>query len=265
MDLGLRGRVALVCAASQGLGRAAAMAFAREGAHVVACSRDKKRINETAKEIAAAGEGVGRVIPVVADMTSPRDIKRFVATAVKEFGRVDVLVTNAGGPPTGAFMDLDDDAWEAGFERNFLSAVRCMREVLPHMQKKKWGRIINITSLTVKQPLNDLIISSAVRPGLLGLAKILGNQYGREGILINNVAPGHYLTARQQELAKTRSAAKGLSLEQYLEEQAKDIPVGRMGKPEELADVIVFLGSERASFVNGTTFSVDGGQVKGWF
>lgn len=262
MDLGLRGRVALVCAASQGLGKAAAAALVREGAHVVICSRDRKKIAAAAKEI---GTGNGRVVAIAADLTKPRDITRFVAKAVKEFGRIDVLVTNAGGPPTGTFPALTDADWQAGFERNFLSTVRCIRAVLPHMQKRRWGRIINITSLTVKQPMNDLIISSSVRPGVLGLAKILSNQYAHEGILVNNVAPGHFLTARQEELARTRAAGKGLSFEQYLQEQAKEIPAGRLGRPEELADVIAFLASERASYVSGATFGVDGGQVRGLF
>jgi 3-oxoacyl-[acyl-carrier protein] reductase len=265
MELGLGGRVAVVCAASQGLGKAAAMAFAREGAHVVICSRDRKRIRAAAADIEGAGTQAIRVVPVVADLTKPRDITRLFKTAMKEFGRIDILVTNAGGPPVGAFSDLDDKDWQAGFERNFMSAARCMREVLPHMQKLQWGRIINITSLTVKQPIDTLVISSAVRPGVIGLAKILANQYGRHGILINNVSPGNYLTARQEELAKSSAAERGLTFEQYLQEQAKEIPVGRLGLPEELADVIVFLGSERASFVNGATIGVDGGQVKGLF
>jgi 3-oxoacyl-[acyl-carrier protein] reductase len=262
MELGLRGRVALVCAASQGLGKAAAAALAREGAHVVICSRDRKKLEAAAKEIAT---GDGRVLPVVADLTKPRDIARCVASVVKEFGRIDVLVTNAGGPPAGTFPGLKDADWQTGFERNLLSAVRCIREVLPHMQKQHWGRIINLTSYTVKQPINDLIISSAIRPGVLGLAKILSNQYAREGILVNTVAPGNYLTARQEDLARTRAGEKGMSFEAYLEAQSKDIPVGRLGRPEELADVITFLASERASFITGATIAVDGGQVRGLF
>ena len=264
MDLGLRGRVAIVCAASQGLGRAAAAGFACEGAHVVMCSRDKKRLAGAAVEIRnTAREYPVRVIPVVADVTKPRAIKALVAKAAKEFGRIDILVTNAGGPPVTAFPDLDDTAWEKGVALTLMSAVRSIREVLPHMQKRKWGRIINITSIAARQPVNDLVISSTLRPGILGLAKVLANQYAKEGILINNVTPGYILTARQKEIGASRAAQKGVSIDQYMQDLVRDIPAGRYGDPEELANVIVFLGSEKASYVTGATISVDGGLAKG--
>jgi 3-oxoacyl-[acyl-carrier protein] reductase len=266
MDLGLEGRVAIVCAASQGLGKAAAIGFARERAHVVICARNRLRLAEAAKEISReTAVKTNEVLAVRADVTKPADIKNLVATAAKRFGRIDILVTNAGGPPVGTFPDLDDDAWGMGIMRNLMSTIRCIRAVLPHMQKQKWGRIINITSLAAKQPVNDLIISSTVRPGILGLSKILANQYGGDGITINNVAPGYMLTARQEEISKIRATSKGVSLDQYMEELARDVPLGRYGAPEELADVIVFLGSARASYVNGATISVDGGLIKGLF
>jgi 3-oxoacyl-[acyl-carrier protein] reductase len=264
MDLGLRGRVAIVCAASQGLGKASAAALAREGAHVVLCSRDRKRINAAAKEIASGAPGV-TVLPMVADLTRPRPIRAMVAAVAKRFGRIDILVTNAGGPPVASFLDLDDDAWQRGIDLNMMSTIRCIREVLPHMRRRSWGRIIAITSLTVKQPLDDLIISSTVRPGLLGLAKILGNQFGREGVLVNCVAPGMILTGRQKEIGEARAAKGEKTFAEYLEAQEKTIPVGRLGRPEELADVIAFIASERASYINGTTVTVDGGYVKGIF
>jgi 3-oxoacyl-[acyl-carrier protein] reductase len=266
MDLGLKGRVAIVCAASQGLGKAAAEGLAHEGTHVVICARDKKRILTAAKQISAAVRGDSvTVVPVVADLTKAKDIKKLVAAALREFGRLDILVTNAGGPPVGLFPDLDDTQWGAGIALNLMSAIRCIREVLPHMQKRKWGRIVNITSLTVKQPVDDLIISSTVRPGILGLSKVLANQYAKEGITFNNVAPGYIMTARQEELSNARAAKKGVSVGQYIRELSKDVPVGRYGSPAELANVIVFLASEKASYVNGTTISVDGGLVKGLF
>lgn len=264
MELGLRGRVAIVCAASQGLGRATAEGFARQGAHVVICSRDAKRLRATAKEIGASvPEGTSRVVPVVADVTKARDIKRLVAAAARMFGRIDILVTNAGGPPVAQFPDLDDTAWEKGIALNLLSTIRSIREVFPHMQKRKWGRIINITSIAAKQPINDLVISSTVRPGILGLTKVLANQYGKDGILINTVAPGYILTARQKEISASRAAKAGVTVEEYMKGLARDVPLGRYGEPEELANVIVFLGSERASYINGATISVDGGLVKG--
>ncbi len=265
MDLGLKGRVALVCAASQGLGKAAAAGFVREGAHVVMCSRDRGRIESAARAIAASSGPGTRVVPVVADMMKADDIRRFVQAAVAEFGRVDILVTNAGGPPVASFPDLDDATWQRGVDLTLMSSIRCIREVLPLMQKQKWGRIINITSLTARQPADDLIVSSTLRPGILGLAKVLATQYGRDGILINNVTPGYILTDRQKEISVSRAAKRGVRVEEYMQELTRDVPVRRYGEPEELANVIVFLGSEKASFVNGATISVDGGLVKGLF
>lgn len=266
MELGLRGRVALVCAASQGLGKAAALGFAREGAHVVICSRQRKPLHLTAEELrAAAGDHQIQVLPLVADLTKPRQITSVVAATVKKFGRIDVLVTNAGGPPVGAFPDLDDATWEKGVALTLMSTVRMIRAVLPHMQKRKWGRIVNITSIAAKQPINDLIISSAIRPGILGLSRVLGSQYAKDGILVNSVAPGFMRTARMEQLGSSRAKEAGISIDEYFAKAARDIPLGRYGEPEELANMIVFLGSERASYITGTTMSVDGGLLKGLF
>ncbi len=262
MDLGLRNRVAIICAASQGLGKATATGFAREGAHVVICSRDGTRLEATAEEIRNAAKGV-TVLPVVADVTSDEQIKNLAATVSRQFGRIDILVTNAGGPPVGAFASLADADWEKGISLNLMSTVRLIRAVVPEMQKQHWGRIINITSLTVKQPLGDLIISSTVRPGIMGLSKVLSQQLGKDGILINTVAPGYFLTARQKEIGVARAKAKGISVDAYLAEQAKDIPLGRLGDPEELANAIVFLASERASYISGTVIAIDGGTIRG--
>jgi 3-oxoacyl-[acyl-carrier protein] reductase len=263
MDLGLQGRVAIVCAASSGLGRAAAIGFAREGANVVICSRNKGRLDEAAEEIGKTSADSGaRVVPVVADLTRAADIDTLVATALREFRRVDVLVTNAGGPPVAQFPELTDATWESGVSLTLMSAVRCIRAVLPHMRRRHWGRVVAITSIAAKQPIDDLIISSSLRPGVLGLIKVLANQYGREGILFNCVAPGFILTSRQKEISASRAAKRGITEEAYMAEMAAAVPVGRYGKPEELADMIVFLGSERAGYVNGATVSVDGGLLK---
>jgi len=264
MDLGLRGRVAIVCASSGGLGKAAAAGFVREGSHVVICSRDRDRIEAAALEIGlAAADSSVRILPLVADLSKAADITALVSAAVREFGRVDILVTNAGGPPVADFPDLDDAAWEKGIDLTLMSAVRCIREALPYMRRQRWGRIVNITSIAARQPINDLIISSTLRPGILGLAKVLANQHAREGILINNLTPGFILTDRQRQIASARAVKRGITAEQYVEEVVRDIPAGRFGDPEELANVIVFLGSEKASYVTGTTIAVDGGLHKG--
>ncbi|RPH38101.1 SDR family oxidoreductase [bacterium] len=264
MDLGLRGRVAIVCAASQGLGRATAQGLFEEGANVVISSRDAGRLQAAAREIAGkASKNGARVVPIVADVTDAQQIKELVARTAKEFGRIDILVTNAGGPPVASFPDLDDAMWEKGISLNLMSTIRCIREVLPHMRKRRWGRIIAITSITAKQPINDLVISSTVRPGILGLMHVLSNQYASEGILVNSITPGFILTARQKEIADARAASKGITPEQYVADLVREVPVRRYGTPEELANVIVFLASERASFVTGATVSVDGGLTKG--
>jgi len=264
MNLGVQGKVAIVAAASQGLGKAVATGLVQEGASVVICARDRKRILASAKEVSRWIRGKRQaVVPVVADVTKPKEIRRLVASTAKEFGRIDILVTNAGGPPAGGFGELDDEAWAAGISLTLMSVVRFVREVLPHMQKRKWGRIINITSLTVRQPANDLVISSALRPGVVGLAKVLANLYARDGITVNNVAPGFISTARQVELSRMRAAKRGVPVEQYVQDLVSEVPLGRLGEPRELADAVVFLASERASYITGTTLSVDGGLVKG--
>jgi 3-oxoacyl-[acyl-carrier protein] reductase len=265
MDLGLRGRVAIVCAASQGLGKAVALGLSREGAHTVVCSRNRRRITQAAREIASDPGVHSSVVPMVTDLTRAGDVQKLVERTVKRFGRVDILVTNAGGPPVADFLELDDRTWERGVRLTLLSAVRCIRAVLPHMRQRRWGRIINITSIAARQPIDDLVISSTLRPGILGMTKVLANRHAQEGITVNSVAPGFILTARQGEIARARGKAQRLSPAQYLKRVARGIPARRLGTPDELAHVIVFLASERASYVTGTTVSVDGGLSRGLF
>jgi 3-oxoacyl-[acyl-carrier protein] reductase len=260
MDLGIKNKIALVAASSQGLGKAAAFSLAKEGVNLAICSRNKKVIESTAVEIQKA-TGV-RVVPYIADVSQASDIDKLVESVTKEFGRIDILVNNAGGPPTGNITTLPDSEWERGFNLTLMSMVRMTRAVLPSMQKYYWGRIISIVSLTAKQPIDDLMISSTIRPGILGLTKVLANQNGKFNITVNTVCPGYVLTKRQEELSRSRSAEKNISIEEYLAESARNIPVGRLGRPEEIGDVIAFLASEKASYINGANILVDGGQIK---
>ena len=261
MDLGLKGKIAIVAAASDGLGKACAMALAEEGANLVICSRRQKEITETADEILL--KTGSKVITVVTDVTKADDIKRFVGRAKNEFGTVHVLVNNAGGPPTGSVLDLSDNEWERGFNLTMMSMVRMTREVLPMMVRQNWGRIITITSFVAKQPLNELILSVSMRPGIHGLTKILSNMYAKYNITANTVCPGNILTKRQEQLNQDRAAQKNMTLEEYLMDAAKQIPAERMGRPGEIGSVVAFLASERASYINGVNLLVDGGLVRG--
>ncbi|MGB2868118.1 MAG: SDR family oxidoreductase [Bacteroidota bacterium] len=261
MDLGLKGKVALVAAASKGLGRASAHALAAEGATVIICGRNERDVQDTAREITAATGSM--VVPVKADVANPADIKRFVDTARDQFGTVHVLVNNAGGPPVGSILELSDDAWEKGFQLTMMSMVRMTREVLPMMARQRWGRIITITSFVAKQPINELILSASVRPGIHALSKILANVHAKDNITINAVCPGNILTKRQEDLNRARAEEKKMKLEEYLLEAAKQIPAGRMGKPGEIGNVVAFLASEQAAYINGVTLLVDGGLTKG--
>jgi 3-oxoacyl-[acyl-carrier protein] reductase len=261
MDFGLRNKVALVAAASQGLGKASALSLAAEGARLVICSRNEQSIKRAAEEIRAKTGAT--VLPVVADVSREADIAKFVQTAVDEFGTVHIMVNNAGGPPTGHVLNVTDEEWAKGVQLTLMSVIRFIRAVLPIMEKQQWGRIISIVSIAAKQPINELLISSTLRPGILGLTKVISNQYAKDNITINTICPGLILTARQEELSVSRAADKKMTIEEYLSESAKTIPAGRLGRPEEIGDVVTFLASERASYINGVNLLVDGGAAKG--
>ena len=257
MDLGIRSKAALVTASSKGMGKACAMALAAEGARVAMCAR-------TEADIVAAADDVRKktgaeVFAMRTDVTKAGDISALVKAVNATFGGVDILVANAGGPPRGFFDELTDEQWEGAFEVSLLSVVRLIRGVLPHMKTNKWGRILTIQSVSVKQPLPDLLLSNAVRPGVAGMMKTLATQLGRDGILVNTVCPGKIMTDRFMGGLK----GSGLTREQYLERGAADVPLGRIGTPEEFANVVAFLASERASYVTGVTIQVDGGVVRG--
>jgi 3-oxoacyl-[acyl-carrier protein] reductase len=244
-----------------GLGKAAARELAREGSRVVICARAAEALGETAREIEEDTGGV--VFPVVADVTVPEEVDEAVAAAVAHFGGLHVLVSNAGGAPGGRFGDVDNEMWRRGWELNFLSHVNLIRAALPHMKDAGWGRIITITSISVKQPLDDLLISNGVRPGVVGLVRSLATQLAREGITVNNVAPGYTLTERVHHIFEERAAREGIPEEEAAQAVTNAIPMGRMAQPEEQAAVIAFLASERASYITGQTILVDGGMYRG--
>jgi len=260
MDLGLKGKVALVAGASQGMGRAAALGFAREGAKVSICARGEKALQEAAEMIRK--ETGGEVLATVADMSKAEDIQRFVKNCVEHFGRLDVIVNNAGGPPPGEFMKFTDEDWQNAFNVSFMSTMRMTRETVPHMRKVGGGKVINITSYSVKEPIAGLVLSNAVRSAVIGWSKTLSRELARDNILFNSVCPGRIDTDRAKKLNKARAERVGRPVEEIDKEMAAEVPLGRYGTAEEAADLIVFLGSDRASYITGTTIAVDGGLVR---
>jgi 3-oxoacyl-[acyl-carrier protein] reductase len=261
MDLGIKDRVALVAASSRGLGRAAAEALATEGAWLALCARNEKVLAATAESIRQRF-GVP-VLELAADVTDREAVKKLVDATVERFGRVDIGIANAGGPPSKAFADTTIEDWEKAFALNFLSTLYLVRELLPHMQKQKWGRIVTITSITVKQPTEGLVLSNAIRAAVVGLGKSLANEYAAHNILVNNVCPGFTATTRLQEVTAAQAAAQGVTQEEIVSRLSRNIPLGRLGRPEEFGAVVAFLCSEKASYVTGTSTAIDGGAVKG--
>ena len=257
MDLGLNNKIALITAASQGLGKASALSIANEGATVIICSRDKEKISKSAKEI--KDKSGSEVISFQADLRNERDISKMVESIIKKYGRIDILVNNTGGPKAGFFDEINDDDWLKTFESTFLSAVRLTRHVLPSMKRNKWGRIINISSVSAKQPIDNLILSNGIRMSVHGWAKTLSNQIASENILINNVCPGFTKTERVQALVSKQAKDLDVSEDQVVNTISSSIPAKRVGKPEELADLVTFLASEKSSYITGQSIAVDGG------
>ena len=261
MDTGLKNRVAIVAASSQGIGRATAEALAAEGCRIAMCARNAPALKAAADKIRK--QYSVEVLDQTLDVTNAEAVRRFVDAVVAKFGSADICVTNAGGPPAKGFLAASLEDWQKAVDLNFLSTVYFARGVIPHMQRKHWGRIITITSITTKQPVADLVLSNAVRAAVVGLVKSLANEFGKDGILVNNVGPGYTATDRLKELAKSRSAALGKDEKEIFEGWAADAPLKRLGEPREIAETIVWLASERASYITGQTVLVDGGLYKG--
>ena len=259
MDLGLDGKVALVAASSKGLGKASALTLAREGARVTVCSRTEADLQAAAEEIRA--ETGAEVLAVPADLTTAEGIKHVVAATVRRFGGVDVLVNNSGGPALGRFEDLDDDDWRQALEVGTLNFVRFVREVVPYMRDKHWGRIIGIQSSSVKEPVDGIDLSNGLRPGIAGLMKAIMPGLAKDGITINLVLPGSFLTARLIPGAG-RSPEADKELQAQLAPFTATIPLGRLGDPIELGNVVAFLASQQASYITGAVYQVDGGSIK---
>ncbi|HET6862144.1 MAG TPA: SDR family oxidoreductase [Pyrinomonadaceae bacterium] len=261
MELGLKNRVALVAAASQGIGYACALDLAREGARVFLCSRNAERASEAARKIHE--ETGAAVAGIAADITDDAAAEAFVTLAREQAGSIDVLVTNGGGPPAGVFDDVDVRTLREAFELTVVSAIRMAKLVLPTMKQQKHGRIINITSMAVKQPIDGLLLSNTMRAGLTGWSKTLSNEVAQDNITVNNVAPGYTLTEQQHEHAITRARKLGKSKEEMLGVWAAQAPINRLANPEEIAAAVTFLASDRASYITGITLQVDGGWSKG--
>jgi 3-oxoacyl-[acyl-carrier protein] reductase len=267
MDLGLEEKVALVLASSKGLGFACAAGLYKEGANLAICSRSEDNLKDAVvkiRQISSISEK-NRVHYIVADLTHEEQIKNLVEETLSEFGKVDILVHNAGGPPSAPISEISKKEWHNSIDLNLLSFIRVTELVIPVMQKQKSGKIIAITSVSVKQPIDNLVLSNTTRLGVVGFAKTLASEYAKDNILVNVVCPGPTLTDRMKELIDTAVQNTGKSEGEVKRAWVDQIPLGRLGKPEELANLVVFLASERASYITGTAIQVDGGFVKSPF
>lgn len=260
MDLGLKGRVALIGGASKGLGKACALALGQEGVAVAICAREQAALEATARQLEKMGV---RVLALAADMASKEDNERVVEVTLKKFGRLDILVNNSGGPAPGTFYDFDDSDWEKAFHSVLMYVIRLNRLVIPHMKKNKWGRIINITSLSVKEPAETLILSNVFRSGIVSMAKTMSQELIKHNITINNVCPGAFKTDRAIELMAKAAKANKTTADEIEKSAIKSLPQGRFQDPKELGDLVVFLASELAGSITGTTVQIDAGMSKG--
>ncbi len=260
MDLGLEGKVAFVAAASKGLGRAVAEELAAEGASLVLCARNTETLDTVSEQIAETS-GVA-VLPVVADVSNAEDVVRAIQAGIEKFGRIEILVTNAGGPPAGQFENLSREMWEKATRLTLNSVLELTRAVLPGMKERRWGRILNITSIAVKQPVDNLMLSNSLRAAVTGFARTLANEVATHEITVNNILPGYTRTERVEELAQAAAEREGISATQASARWENEIPMRRLGEPREFAALAAFLVSERASYITGTSIPVDGGWIR---
>jgi len=261
MNLGIKDRVALVAASSQGLGKAVAMGLAREGVKLALCARNAQALMAATEEIATAHNV--DILANTVDVTNEQSVRDFVAKVTDRFGKIDICVTNAGGPPAKPFDATTTDEWRRAVDLNLMSTLFLARAVLPGMRERRWGRLITITSLTVKQPIDGLILSNSVRAAVVGLVKSLSNEYAPHNVLVNNVCPGYTATDRLGELSSTLAKSAGVEPLEIEKRWTTQIPLGRLARPDEFADAVVFLASERASYITGQSLSIDGGFAKG--
>lgn len=261
MDLGLKGKVAFVAGGSGGLGKAVATQMSCEGAKIVICGRDATRLSKAVEEIHA--ETGGEILGAPADVTVADQARDFIQKGIEHFGTVDILVNNAGGPPSKSFLEIDDELWLLAMRLNLLSTIIMTREVMPVLMEKRWGRIINMTSISVKQPIDGLILSNTIRMGVVGLAKTLSNELAPYNVTVNNVCPGYTMTDRVRSLAVVTAQKEGTTPEAVIKKWESSIPMGRLGSPEEFAALVTFLASEQAGYITGASIQVDGGWYKG--
>jgi 3-oxoacyl-[acyl-carrier protein] reductase len=261
MDLGLKGKVALIAGGSQGLGRAVALEMVREGAKVAICALDDPNLPEAAQVIKKE-TGVD-IYTIPADVSKEEEARKFVKKSIEHYGTVDILVNNAGGPPSVTFLEIDDTLWYQGIRLNLMSTIVMTREAVPVMKAKRWGRIINMTSIAVKQPIDGLILSNTVRSGVIGFAKSLSNELAPFNITVNSVCPGYTMTDRVRNLSKVVAQKQGTTPEAVIKKWASEIPMGRIGTPEEFAALVTFLASVQAGYITGAAIQIDGGWYKG--
>ena len=265
MNLNLKNKNAIVCASSQGLGKAAALDLAEEGVNLAICSRDQDKINKVKEEIHQKINSEIKVIALQVDLDSPDEIQAFYEQVENDLGLVDILVNNNGGPPPSTFEQLSDDDWQKAFNSTMMSCLRLSKLAIPNMKKNAWGRIINISSVSVKTPVNGLFLSNSLRMGVLGWAKALSDELAPHGVTVNTVCPGYTRTERVEAILETQSNSSGLKKEEIEKSIAENIPMKRVGEAEDLAGLITFLASEKADYMTGLAIQVDGGSARTFY